>query len=174
MKWTGLDLADVVGRDDPCGTAPPGKALGAARLVEEERDARSGHRYVGDVVERQRGAVRTGPVDDEDASGGKVLEVEVLPVPGCEPTGEVNPVRTREGEGPGSGEGGPTGSGPHARGQKGDVGDAVVGDGERPGHAGARIGGVRIRGHERLGGVVERLGHADGACAAGLRWRGQQ
>src|SRR6266446_2464395 len=93
----------------PYATVPPA-ALAAGWLVEEKRDARGGHRDVEDIVERQRGSVRTGPVDDEDAGGGKVSEVEVLAVPGCEMTGEGNPVRTRKGEGPGCGESGPTGS----------------------------------------------------------------
>src|SRR5436309_16005501 len=94
MKWTGLDLPDIVGRDDPCGTAPPGKTLGAARLVEEERDARSGHGHVEDVVEPQRGAVRTGPVHDQDASRGKVVKVKALAIPRCAPTPETNPIAT--------------------------------------------------------------------------------
>jgi len=171
MKWTGLDLPDIVGRDDPCGTAPPGKALGAARLVEEERDARSGHRHVEDVVERQRGAVRTGPVHDEDASPGRVVKVDVLAIPICEVASEVNPVAPDKGERPGCGEGEPTGSSAHARSQYRGMRDAVVRDGQRPRYTSARLDGIRIRRHKGLRGVVECLGHADGPCPAGLGWQ---
>src|SRR5438093_7848360 len=114
-------------------------------------------------------------MDHEDGSCCKVLEVEVLAIPGCEPTTEIHPVATGEAESAGCGEGGPSRSSTDARGQDREVRDAVERDRQRPRNAGARLHSVRIRRGKSLDGVVECLRDADCASSLGLgRYRHQE